>query len=158
MTLSEENPTPVFWKVSPHGPLGAGLGRGSWVSTWHIMVLLAQVQNRGTIPGFGGLLLSSPFGLLLSPVPFLHFFFLFSKENSGRRQSPIGVSNFYKNRFGLERPALEFPAGKQKWQVRGPSPFDSLVLGFVCFVLFCFYRFTNGILKKTHGVRPAPRR
>lgn len=84
------------------------------------------------IPGFGGL--RSFLASFCLRSPFLHFFFLFSKENSGRRQSPIGVSNFYKNRFGLERPAVEFPPADRVGGA-GP-PLGEFSLGFV--FLFCF--------------------
>lgn len=127
------------------------------VNTWHIVVLLAQVQNRG----------ASPRRRELSPVLLLGFLcclqsvscmssFCSPKKTLGEGNAPRH-EQFYKNRFGLGCPALlSFPPAKRSGRC-GTLPLDSLVLGFIIFVLlFCLYKFTNGIHETDTWRLPCP--
>lgn len=104
------------------------------------MVLLAQIQNRSTNPRLRvhpSVLSAWPPSLSASRSSW-SVLFPFSKENTGRRQPPVGVSIFIKIYLAYSVLVVEVPTSKQKWQVWGPSPLDSLVLGFVCFCNFIF--------------------
>lgn len=123
MTPSEETPPPLssvaFLRVTD---LASASHEVFCISTWHIMVLLAQVQNRSPYPKVQ-LLSPAPSSSPRFPLPswdsLLARFSLLQKKPQkrtlGKTQLPTGVFIFIKIYLAHRTLLFESPTGKQKW-------------------------------------------